>query len=216
MEFIGNSITCGYGNEGPNKECKFSASNENGYMAYGAITARAFNAEYCAVAFSGKGIYKNYDESMEETIPELYDRALTFKENVQWDFKKYIPEVVVINLGTNDFAHSNPDSAAFVGKYEEFVKTIRKNYPQAHIICINGPMMNDQWPAGSKALSTLKRYVNGMVDRFNKSGDAKIYSFFLSPHGALGYGCDWHPNIRQHVKSAGELTKFIKEKTGWE
>jgi lysophospholipase L1-like esterase len=216
MEFIGNSITCGYGNEGTNKECKFSAVTENNYMAYGAITARALNAAYCMVAFSGKGIYKNYDGTTEETLPMIYDRTLTFDENIKWDFKKYIPDVVVINLGTNDFAHSNPDSAAFVSRYYEFVKTIRKNYPQAYIFCINGPMMSDQWPIGSKALSTLKRYVNGMVDQFNKSGDGKVYSFYLSQQGSFGYGCDWHPNVRQHIKSAGELTKFIKEKTGWE
>jgi hypothetical protein len=216
MEFIGNSITCGYGNEGANKECKFSAATENNYMAYGSIIARTLNSEYCAVAFSGKGICRNYDKTTEETIPLIYDRTLTFNENKKWDFKNYIPDVVVINLGTNDFAHANPDSLEFVSRYFEFVKTIRKNYPNAHIFCINGPMMSDRWPLGSKALSTLKRYVNGMIDQMNRSGDAKVYSFFLSQHGGLGYGCDWHPNVRQHVKSAGELTKFIKEKTGWE
>jgi lysophospholipase L1-like esterase len=216
MEFIGNSITCGYGNEGPNRDCKFSAASENGYMAYGAITARKFGAEYMAVAFSGKGIFQNYDQTTDETIPEIYDRIFPFKEDIKWNFKNYIPDVVVINLGTNDFAHVNPDSAAFTGRYFEFVKTIRKNYPNAHIFCINGPMMSDQWPVGSNALSTLKKYVNGMVAQFNKAGDAKIYSFYLSQHGSLGYGCDWHPNVRQHIKSAGELTRFIKEKTGWE
>lgn len=38
VEFIGNSITCGYGNEGI-KGGKFSASTENHYLTYAAITS---------------------------------------------------------------------------------------------------------------------------------------------------------------------------------
>ncbi|MFL5729488.1 MAG: SGNH/GDSL hydrolase family protein [Cytophagaceae bacterium] len=215
IEFIGNSITCGYGNEGADKDCKFSASTENNYMAYGAITARNLNAEYVAVPFSGKGLYRNYDESTDETMPMLYDRIFASNPDIKWDFKKYTPDVVVINLGTNDFAHSNPDSAIWVQTYIKFIGTIRSNYPNAHIICLNGSMMNDSWPQGTKSLSTIKKFLKAVITQMNDKGDNKVYMFSLSPQGSLGYGCDWHPNVAQHKKNAAELTAFIKTKTGW-
>jgi hypothetical protein len=215
MEFIGNSITCGYGNEGPDQECKFSGATENAYMAYGAITARNLNAEYVAVPFSGKGLTRNYDEGPQETMPQLYDRILAANPDLKWDFKKYTPDVVVINLGTNDFAHSNPDSALFVGTYIKFIGTIRSNYPNASIICLTGSMMSDSGPQDRKALSTLKKYIQAVLTEFNKKGDTKVYTFNMSGQGSLGFGCDWHPSVKQHEKNAKELTAFVKEKMGW-
>ena len=215
MEFIGNSITCGYGNEGANKECRFSAATENNYMAYGAITARNLNAEYVAVPFSGKGLTRNYDESTDEIMPELYDRIFATNPGIKWDFKKYTPDIVVINIGTNDFAKSNPDSVKFVKAYIKFIERIRSNYSNAHIVCLSGPMMSDYWPEGVKALTTIQNYLKSVIGQVNEKGDKKVYSFSLSAQGSLGYGCDWHPNIAQHKKNAGELTAFIKEKVGW-
>jgi lysophospholipase L1-like esterase len=209
MEFIGNSITCGYGNEGSDQDCKFSATTENGYMAYGAITARNLNAEYVAVPFSGKGLTRNYGEDTIDIMPDLYDRIFAFNPNIKWDFKKYTPDVVVINLGTNDFAKSNPDSVKFVKAYINFIARIRSNYPNAHVVCLTGSMMS------GKALTTIQNYLKSVIGQMNGKGDKKVYSFSLSTQGSLGFGCDWHPNVAQHKKNAEELTKFIKEKVGW-
>ncbi len=60
MEFIGNSITCGYGIEAGSKFMHFSDSNENHYYTYAGIAAHRLNAESMAVARSGIGTYRNY------------------------------------------------------------------------------------------------------------------------------------------------------------
>jgi len=215
MEFIGNSITCGYGNEGTEAECKFSATTENNYMAYGAITARNFKAGYVAVSFSGKGLTRNYGGGTDEIMPELYDRTLTFNPDKKWDFKKYIADVVVINLGTNDFSVSNPDSVKFVSAYIDFISKIRSNYTNAHIFLISGPMMSDSYPQGAKSLTTIQNYLKSVIGQLSAKGDKKVYTISLSSQGSLGFGCDWHPNVKQHQKNAEELTEFIKEKAGW-
>ena len=54
IEIVGDSITCGYGNESANQNEKFAPGTENNYLAYGAVAARALKAEYVAVAWSGK------------------------------------------------------------------------------------------------------------------------------------------------------------------
>ena len=61
IEFIGNSITCGYGNEGTNKFQGFEYETENHYYSYAAITARNLKAQHWVVARSGIGAYRNYN-----------------------------------------------------------------------------------------------------------------------------------------------------------
>jgi lysophospholipase L1-like esterase len=215
MEFIGNSITCGYGNEGSSPECKFSPDTENGYMSYAAITARNLHAEYWAVAYSGKGIVQNYDRSDPLTLPKFYDRIFPEVPERKWDFKRMTPDAVVINLGTNDFAYGVLDSAIFVNTYAQFVKTIRSHYPNAALFCIEGNMTNDQWPQGTKTLTVIKQYINAAVENQRRAGDGKIWSFYPSTMRLGEIGCDWHPNVKSHQRMADELTVFIKGKLGW-
>lgn len=88
IEFIGDSIICGYGNEGKNATCPFEVEirrpkdasgkpirgadgnevvvslpvTENQYQSFTAITARELDADAVTVCWSGKGVYKNYKE----------------------------------------------------------------------------------------------------------------------------------------------------------
>ena len=50
IEFIGNSITCGYGNEGLKKEEGFDYATENHYYSYASIAARNLEAQHWVVA----------------------------------------------------------------------------------------------------------------------------------------------------------------------
>ena len=215
MEFIGNSITCGYGNEGNSKECPFSPETENNYLAYSATTARNLNAEFYAIAYSGIGMVQNYDLANKQTMPLVYDRILADFPEPKWNFKNYVPDVVVLNLGTNDFAHSNPDSTFFAKTYLTFVRNIRKNYPKAQIFCMEGCMLNDGSPDNRKAETTLKKHIEAIVAKLHSEGDQLIYSFFFSRMKEDEFGCDWHPNVKKHQSMAKDLTEFIKSKTGW-
>ena len=211
IEFIGNSITCGYGNEGKSKDEPFTSSTENNYLAYGAVTARKLNADYVAVAYSGKGMYKNFDGTTKESMSLIYDRIFPDDKSSKWDFKKWQPDAVVINLGTNDFAKSHPDSLIFVNTYVNFLKRIRIYYPNAYIFCIEGPMTNEK----NATLTQVKNYINASKAVLEKTGDKKIFSFFPTPQSESDCGSDFHPNTSRHAKMAEELTVFIKNKTGW-
>jgi hypothetical protein len=52
IEFIGNSITCGYGAEGLSGKERFKPETENSYFSYASIAARAFSADYSLIAHS--------------------------------------------------------------------------------------------------------------------------------------------------------------------
>jgi len=106
IEFIGNSITCGYGIEADSAREKFTYDTENHYYTFAARTARALGAEYHVVARSGIGMYRNYGGPTEGTpdgcLPALYDRTLFYDADEKWDFSSFQPDVVCVNLGTND------------------------------------------------------------------------------------------------------------------
>ncbi|NLU27284.1 MAG: cellulase family glycosylhydrolase [Hungateiclostridium thermocellum] len=209
IEFIGDSITCAYGNEGTSKEQSFTPKNENSYMSYAAITARNLNASANMIAWSGIGLTMNYGGAPGPLIMDRYPYTLPYS-GVRWDFSKYVPQVVVINLGTNDFSTSFADKTKFVTAYKNLISEVRRNYPDAHIFCCVGPML---WGTG---LDLCRSYVTEVVNDCNRSGDLKVYFVeFPQQDGSTGYGEDWHPSIATHQLMAERLTAEIKNKLGW-
>jgi hypothetical protein len=166
------------------------------------------DAEYHAVCYSGRGICRNYDQTTTGLMPELY-RLIYPQSSALWDFTSWIPDVVVINLGTNDFASGIPDSNQFVSNYLEFLKQIKSHYPETKIICLDGPMLSDA------ALTACKAYIKSVVTQVLKQGYEKVYTFSLTTQGPLGMGADYHPNLAQHGLNAEELVQFIKTVMNW-
>ena len=70
IEIIGDSISCGYGNEGKSETEHFSPNTENAHLTYGAIAARELGADCVVVAWSGRKMWPD------NTMPAIYDLAL--------------------------------------------------------------------------------------------------------------------------------------------
>ena len=135
IEFFGNSITCGYAIYDSAKDFPYGYY-ENNYDAYGAITARHYNAQYHCTAKSGIGIMVSWFPLI---MPEMYDRLDPTDSTSKWDFSKYTPDLVVINLFQNDswivtmpdnpqfkkrFGSTPPNESQIVEAYKNFVQTI--------------------------------------------------------------------------------------------
>jgi hypothetical protein len=173
-------------------------------MSYGAVTARALNAQYLAVCRSGIGIIQGYGGSKEFTMPRFYNEVINDSTS-QWDFKKYIPDAVVVVLAGNDLSVAL-DTAAFVKEYVRFVQRIRMNYSDAQIICVAGPS-----DAGKK-FNTWKNMIHSAVDE-TKKNDPHVHYFEFSTFSM--HGSDYHPNIAEHNNMAGELTTYLKDLLQW-
>ena len=209
LEVIGDSISTGYGNESHSKEEHFSPLTQNAYFTYGDITARALGADYVCVAWSGRCMWPK------NTIPELYDRTLPQDKASVWDFAKWTPDVVVINLATNDFAGGPPDEAGWTQGYEAFISRVRKHYPHAEIYCAVGPMMGD-WGKG-KPLTTVRLYLARIIADEQAAGDTKVH-FIEFPGQDIaknGVGADWHPTVKTHEAMAQQLTAVIRKDLHW-
>ncbi|MEP7109235.1 MAG: SGNH/GDSL hydrolase family protein [Ferruginibacter sp.] len=204
MEFIGDSYTCGYGNEGKSREDHFSYETENNYASFGAITARSFNAGYIGICRSGIGMYQGYGGDKTFTQPNHYDETIT-GSTTPWDYATNQVQVVIIDLGANDLS-VNLDSAQFVNTYIKFVQKIRLLYPKAKIVCVAGPSgPGDQWVK-------FQSHVEAVAGNF-KGIDKRIYYFKFSPFEPNG--SDWHPNVKEHQQMANELIPFIAKITKW-
>ncbi len=213
LEFVGDSITCGYGNEVSTMtpdQFPYTTRNSNANLAYGAVVARQLDAEYVAVAASGRGVYRNYADSSGDVMPVVYDRALPDDPAAPaWDFARYTPDVVVINLGTNDFSPPGPDHELFRAAYASFLDEIRGHYPSALLLAVVGPMLSDGFPAGVMAWTTVQSDVSAVVADRNAAGDDRAHYLALTPQSAP-YGEDWHPTVATHESMAGAVAAEIE------
>lgn len=208
IEFLGNSITAGYGVLDSIKENTYSPITEDVFSSYAGVAARELKAEMRTVAFSGRGIYRNHPDSKDERpLPDFFP-YISVNENIPWDFS-WQPNIVVINLGTNDFALGEPDSAKFVDSMVEFAKQVNEKYPKSEIVVIDGPMLNDFYPEGVTSLTLCRNFLDAAKNELAKQGLA-VHRFSLSPQdGSLGYGADWHPSKEQSEKNGKELAEFL-------
>ena len=213
IEFIGDSMTCGYGVETTDEKEDFSDETENHYYTYAALTARALKAQHVVVARSGIGIYRNYNgpkTGNADCMPRVYDRTLFGVESEKWDFSQYTPDVVCVNLGTNDVSTDPYDKTMLENAYRDFYYTLRAKYPEAKIVFLSGCAL-----AGAR-LEHIQYAMDGVVRQARLKGDTNVYRFDLSHQtGDLGYGAKWHPSLWQQEKMAGELTAYLRGLMKW-
>jgi lysophospholipase L1-like esterase len=213
IEFFGNSITCGYADEDTEGKDRGTSPYENGYISYAAITARHFNAEFYNTSKSGIGITVSWFPLI---MSEMYGRLDATDPNSKWDFSKYTPDLVVINLFQNDswivklpdneqfkarFGATPPTPEFIINAYADFVKTIRGKYPKAQILCILGSM--DATKTGSPWPGYIEKAVTGLNDK-------KIYTHFIPYKNTNG-----HPSAKEQQAMADDLIAFIEQNIKW-
>lgn len=214
IEFYGNSITAGHGVDvAEGSKDSGAPQYYNNYYTYAAITSRHFNAQASYIARGGIGIMVSW---FPEIMPETYTRIDPLDSTSNWDFKKFRPDVVVINLFQNDswlvntptheqfkrrFGSTKPTDEYIIASYRTFVSSIRSKYPQAHIICALGNMdatkPDSKWPG----------YIQKATEGLN---DSKIYTIFFPYKNT-----DGHPKRSEQQSMADQLIEFINNNIKW-
>lgn len=213
IEFVGDSITAGYGVEGDSPTCIFSPETENAALTYAAQTAELLNAAYTIAAVSGVGVVRNYnsDGAMSAgTMITYYGRTVANDLAEDWDFGQSPPDAVVINLGTNDYSTTpHPAGEVFLQGYTNLIFKVREKYPETQIFAVAGPLMV------GPAEDTIRSVVTQMNDVLN---DDRVHYVGIENTlelSAVDFGCDWHPNVSGQAKIAAQLAPAIAEVMGW-
>ncbi|MBQ8965845.1 SGNH/GDSL hydrolase family protein [Ruminococcus sp.] len=221
IEIIGDSITCGYGVDDEDPTHNFKTSTEDVTKAYSYKTVQALDVDYSLFSISGWGVISGWTgdgtQKPDQQIPLYYEKygftyggfGDTKPQDMDWDFSRFQPELVIINLGTNDdsYCGTNEDRRAdYSAGYVEFLKTVRRCNPDARILCVLGIMGDALYPTVEE---TVAKYSE-------ETGDTNISAFHFEPQKPEdGLAADYHPTEVTHTKAAEALTAEVKSIMGW-
>lgn len=225
IEFVGDSITCGFGNEATDPRAPFRTREENGWLTYAGIAARKLGAEASCICVSGIAVTNAKlpmqfslglptMEELYEYTDGIYEEKRGMERTEKWDFKANPRDVVVINLGTNDYSpirftsdmeRKMVEQEHFKEHYRTFVETVRRcNGPDTWICCCLGPMSHYMF-------DLIREAVN---DYTAATGDPKVVCFKFDMINQMfdGIGGLDHPSLKTHEKMSDELVWLIQEK----
>ena len=210
IEFIGDSITCGMGND-LSIPCHTNHwfDQHNAFWAYGPTLSRKLNVDFLLSSISGNGMYRNWNsENGEETcLPDVYNNLYQNKDNSKPFPTDFQPDLVSICLGTNDLSYGDGTKSRlpfskekYISNYINFVKNIYNRYPNTKVVLLNSPMVSGE--KNDLFLSCLNEIRNNFKDK-----PISIFEFKeMKPKG-----CDYHPDIEDHKVLANQLQDYYKK-----
>jgi len=205
IEFIGDSYTSASGNEYDKPDKPAQDNNiTNIYKGFGPIIARYYDAQYQMTSRSGYGMVMDWQGNTNGNLPDIFDQTHHYTTNPAWDFEQFVPHLVVVGLGLNDYSGfggwSGPVSESnrnlYKSQYHAFIQTIRDEYAGVKILAV-APHV--EW---------LQTVISEIVREENDAQHEDVYYAFY-PYYPDGYVYEGHPNVETHEKIANELIEAI-------
>lgn len=182
----------------------------NSWYSYAWMTARKLNAQIHDIAQGGIALMDNtgwfYEPraiGMESVWDKIhYNPELGVAE--AWDLTQYVPQVVIVAIGQNDshpVDHMKEDYEGAISKtwrehYKQFLQTLRKQYPNAQIVCITTLLEHD---------SSWDRSIAQVVGELN---DEKVTQYLFKRNGSATPG---HLRISEAEEMSEELAAYLQE-----
>ncbi len=243
MEFIGDSITSGEGCMGPLEEQDWNSSCFDSVDNYVYKTAGKLGAEYNVYSQSGWGICWSWRGLSKENMPDSYEYVcgLVPKRRMEalgafkaWDFEKFKPDVILINLGTNDVGAFKPeghqgaldmgyknehdltaeglipskDEEALKEGVKNFLLKIREKNPEAKLFWIYGMLLQDSEVLDDQMRNILE---GAVLEYSDENNDLNAHYLQLPVTEKDGFGSRSHPGHNSHENAAAFLVNKIRQ-----
>lgn len=212
IEVYGDSVSAGevseavdfVGKEDPEHEGGYS----NSYYSYGWILARKLGAQIHDIAqggialMDGEGWYHEPEQIGMETVWNKVHYNTRLSGMSDWDFSKYIPQVVIVAVGQNDChpedymkeEYCHPQARKWREHYMNFLRKLRSVYSEAYIICCTTLLNHDEsWD------DAIAQVVKNMDDK-------KITQYVFKRNGM---GTPGYLRIPEAYEMAEELEEYI-------
>lgn len=227
IEIIGDSAPAAFGIEGVGQgpDCPgpdWAARWQNFHKSFGALLGESFSADVNGTIYSGKGLVRNIWRTDPDTMPLVYQRANPVDRASVYDAHAFVPDVVVVMIGGNDFALGQPEDngptplAEFTQATRDMVTTLRTTAPQAHVFLVLSPSVSDAQPPGRDSRTNVKTAFDTVANERAAAADGRVYS--VAPPVAAPSeltGCNGHGSPAYHARLAQQIGAMIKAKTGW-
>jgi lysophospholipase L1-like esterase len=193
IEFLGDSISCGWGTIGGHTG---AYTDQDGTLAYPYRVAEALGADYSIMALSGRGVVYGTDLNFDKN----YLHASPSRSTAQYGFERQA-DIVVINLGTNDRGQ-HADANEFEAGYLRLLENVfAKNGSDCIVYCLWGAMNDTYNTQIQNAIATYKA----------SHASAEIYTLELAASSVAGGEPSWgHPSIEDHTKYTTALENALK------
>jgi lysophospholipase L1-like esterase len=156
------------------------------YYGFGGITARMFDAEYQNISRGGASI---------TSLHTSYDRIDWDTNTPLWDFETDTVDVVVVNIGANDYWRPVPTNK---NNYHSLLDDLREAYPAAHIMLYNSFGWESREPAN---------YIHEVIDeRDDPNMSSATFPWVFEQY----HGCQ-----TEHAGMAQYLAEHLTTVTGW-
>ncbi|MBQ8741554.1 MAG: hypothetical protein IJY79_08415 [Clostridia bacterium] len=208
IEFLGDSLTSGYGNLTTSVVEKASdLKYQNSLKAYPYLIAEKLGFDYRIVSMSGIALKERTDNN-NNRYPAFYDFYCLenyYKDKTQ----KYTSsnpqdvDIVVVNLGTNDVSKGlfDTDDAAQVEEYSRLYAELITNIgyrTDAKIVFVSGV----GW------CHTQKGAYDAAKAKLNTLGYNNVYVYDCLTYNSGGEN---HPSENEHQEAADAIIKFFKD-----
>ena len=214
LAVVGDSITAGFGAAGVPPDCPNpEVYAEDNSVTYGRLLCARFGAACDVVAYSGKGLYVNSPTAgTSETMPAYYRQTLGAGQEPYaptWDPARFVPDAVIVNLGTNDYGHNHDTGPAweknFTDTYVAFMANLTALHGDARlpIFAASGPLASKPAPA-----------IEAAVAAHNAAGGRAV--FLDLQLGRAAGGCFGHPSAEDHSDMAALAAPVIAQELGWQ
>jgi lysophospholipase L1-like esterase len=221
--FIGDSVTCGEAVR-RKPECSKDESWWDAYNSYGALTARALGAQFQLVCHGGRGVLRDWQGKKDvQNAPEFFSLAIPDERNMSYQLANYVPDGILVSLGTNDFNRALgafPERREFVSEYVTFVRQLTQVFPAARIWLTEGAIVSDEDVGGSQQVgdkaapaqqkTTLRSYLQEVAAQV---GESRVR--YLPAHHYPADSCDPHPTGPEHSSMARDVAEAIRIELGW-
>lgn len=209
--FIGDSISAGFGSESNKRECTWEEvyATSNARLAFPYQTGLALDASITQISFSGLGLIRNWNGNQPYHDLTYYADKASAVFGQSAAFEDTAPDLIVIEVGTNDFSTDplphepwqdiDEVKVDWVHRMVSFVEELKSRYDGVNVILMPRPAYPYDYiiPATNDAIAIL-----------TAKGLEGVYSHvFVSPLE----GCIWHPTVQEHKTIAHKLSEYIKQ-----
>lgn len=234
IEFIGDSITSAEGSVGAKIEQDWIPMWFGCINNYAVMTARKLDADFRIIAQSGWGVLSSWDNNPNYAIPNYYEKICSIlkgnrnKElgtHADNDFVSWQPDIIVVNLGTNDESafnspqwqsednhetfkqHLNDDGTYNEDDLRRFEEAVIRFLFKLRLYNSNSKII---WCYGMLG-SNFINYIDNAINRYKvQSNDNNVILKELPNTTEETVGARSHPGVLSHYNASKELIQTIK------